>query len=422
MSNGHDAHDASRYTRLIDLDDPTSSHSMAVLATPAGSDVLDVGCGEGHVAAALVERGCQVWGIEIDPEAAVAAQSSCEAVVVGDVAGVSHESLDGRTFDVILLLDVLEHVVDPLGALRHVTAWLAPGGKVIVSIPNVAHAAVRLALLQGRFEYSETGLLDETHLRFFDRRSLGALIRDAGLNIVDELRVRRRVDETEIEVDLDALPAELRSIATAERDAETYQFVVIAGRRFSDDVEPHSVCPGLASIWQRRAEQFEDVLRQTSEYVTAVERESGSRAAYIDHLEDEISGTDGYAARFAEAAVRMSRLESDLVLAQAECAELSESLAEATRQVHVAEAGQRRAAEQEILATASARELIAELAVRARERDALAASLDQVTARLGVLHDAERAAHEVASRAPSELEVVLAARSHRWGRRRRSPV
>ncbi len=355
---------------------------MAVLATPAGSDVLDVGCGEGHVAAALVERGCRVWGIEIDPEAAVAARISCEAVVVGDVMGVSHESLGSRPFDVILLLDVLEHLVDPLVALRHVTAWLAPGGRVIVSIPNVAHAAVRLALLQGRFEYSETGLLDETHLRFFDRRSLGALIHDAGLAVFDELRVRRRVDETEIEVDLDALPVELRSIATAERDAETYQFLVIAGRRHPDDATPQSVLPGLASIWQRRAEQFEDSLRQTSEYVTGVERESESRATYIGHLEDEISGTDGYAGRLAEAAERMSRLERDLVLAQAECAELRSTSSDLRQRLEQACARESEAAANLREIEHSAINLVEELAARARERDGLAATILGLTERL----------------------------------------
>ena len=82
--------------------------------------------------------------------------------------------------------DVLEHLVDPLRVMTALNRMLARGGLVVISIPNIAHLWIRLSLLMGRFEYTDRGLLDRTHLRFFTYRSLRSLITDAGLCIVRE--------------------------------------------------------------------------------------------------------------------------------------------------------------------------------------------------------------------------------------------
>jgi SAM-dependent methyltransferase len=91
-------------------------------------------------------------------------------------------------FEAIIYGDVLEHLSDPTAVLRALDQFLAPGGAVIVSVPNVAHLWVRLSLLVGRFDYADRGILDRTHLRFFTRRTLLELLRSAGLR-VDELAV-----------------------------------------------------------------------------------------------------------------------------------------------------------------------------------------------------------------------------------------
>ena len=81
------------------------------------------------------------------------------------------------------MLDVLEHLVDPADVLRRVRSHLRPGGVGLVSLPNVAHWSVRKELAMGRFEYTPSGLLDETHLRFFTLHTGSALIEDAGWQI-----------------------------------------------------------------------------------------------------------------------------------------------------------------------------------------------------------------------------------------------
>ena len=92
-------------------------------------------------------------------------------MIVGDVEQLDLDAaLEGQRFDFVLLLDVLEHLRDPLAVLERLRDRVAPGGRVIASIPNVTHGAVRLSLMSGAFTYTETGLLDRTHLRFFDRR------------------------------------------------------------------------------------------------------------------------------------------------------------------------------------------------------------------------------------------------------------
>ena len=169
-------------------DDPYSSHSviLALLGEGRGRRLLDVGAADGFLAEILTARGFTVTAIERDPVLAERARGKCRVVIVGDGA----EAIAARPgrFDAIVFGDVLAHLDDPLPILRSAAASLAPGGLVVVSVPNVAHVWVRLSLLLGRFEYADRGILDRTHLRFFTRRTFLALLAQAGL-VVEALRV-----------------------------------------------------------------------------------------------------------------------------------------------------------------------------------------------------------------------------------------
>jgi 2-polyprenyl-3-methyl-5-hydroxy-6-metoxy-1,4-benzoquinol methylase len=164
-------------------DDPHSSHSviLARLGEGRGRRALDVGAADGFLAERLTAQGWSVTALERDPELAARARGRCKEVVVADLE-TAPPLLHGP-FDAIVYGDVLEHLTDPLAALRALDATLAPGGTVIVSVPNVAHLWVRLCLLAGRFDYADRGILDRTHLRFFTRRTLLALLRSAGLEV-----------------------------------------------------------------------------------------------------------------------------------------------------------------------------------------------------------------------------------------------
>lgn len=167
-----------RYTLKAD---PYSSHSVILgwLAEGRGRRLLDVGAADGLLSRHLTERGWKVTGIEADPTMAAAGAAHCEQMLVADLnRGVP--LLDGD-FDAIVCGDVLEHLADPAAALTSLVGFLAPGGDIVISVPNVAHLWIRLSLLAGHFDYADRGILDRTHLRFFTRRTLDALVTGAGL-------------------------------------------------------------------------------------------------------------------------------------------------------------------------------------------------------------------------------------------------
>jgi methionine biosynthesis protein MetW len=176
---------AGPYAALVRVHGLSSAHGLLVAAVPPGARVLDVGCATGYLAAALAARGCAVVGVEADPVAAAAAAGACERVVTGDVETAEcRAALDALApFDAVVCGDVLEHLREPWDALRFLATLLAPGGRAVISVPNIGHWTARRALLRGRFPYAEHGLFDRTHLRFFTRAGARGLARSAGLRV-----------------------------------------------------------------------------------------------------------------------------------------------------------------------------------------------------------------------------------------------
>jgi len=146
-----------------------------------GLRVLDVGCGFATTSALIQKLGNEVTGIDESPEIEVLAGKRLSRIVRADLQDAD---LGSEQYDVLIFADVLEHLVWPVSVLTRYLRWLAPGGSVIVSLPNVGLWSVRLAHLFGRWEYADTGVLDRTHLRFYTRKSGRRLVEEAGLEIV----------------------------------------------------------------------------------------------------------------------------------------------------------------------------------------------------------------------------------------------
>jgi len=157
---------------------PYGAHGKMLGLVPCGSKVLDAGCSSGYLAEQLVARGCAVIGLELDPAAGRLAERWCEQVLVGDVETMELP-LAPASFDVVLCGDILEHLRDPTGALERWRPFLRPGGRLVLSTPNVANWSIRLALLFGTFRYTDRGILDRTHAHLFTRRSLRESLRRA---------------------------------------------------------------------------------------------------------------------------------------------------------------------------------------------------------------------------------------------------
>lgn len=143
-----------------------------------GLRVLDSGCGFATTSERIQQLGNEVTGIE---ESAVACEVAAKRLAHVVQADLQQADLGDAQFDVLIFADVLEHVPWPVGVLKKYLRWLAPGGRVIVSLPNVGLWSVRFAHLFGRWEYEETGVLDRTHLRFFTRKSARWLLGECGL-------------------------------------------------------------------------------------------------------------------------------------------------------------------------------------------------------------------------------------------------
>lgn len=158
----------------VDRADPVEALGMIAARVDSGSRVLDVGCGNGGIARSLMDLvAADVVGIEPQPERVAIARARGVEVVEGyfEAAGVAGL---GR-FDVVLFADILEHLTSPAHALDLARSLLTPRGRVIASIPNVAHWSVRLDLLRGRFRYEPQGILDATHLRWFTEETVRSL-------------------------------------------------------------------------------------------------------------------------------------------------------------------------------------------------------------------------------------------------------
>lgn len=162
---------------------PYRTHHLLVRAvldaTEPGDRVFEAGVSSGYLASVLVAAGLHVDGYELDEVAAERARRVCDRVHVGDLERFDPSGLEGA-YDVVLFGDILEHLADPGAVLRRFAPCLRPGGALVVSVPNVANWAMRLSLLGGRFHYTDRGILDRSHLRFFTRSSLLDLLAGAG--------------------------------------------------------------------------------------------------------------------------------------------------------------------------------------------------------------------------------------------------
>jgi hypothetical protein len=152
-------------------------------------------------------------------------------VVDLDTASLA-DAFPGVRFDTVVFADVLEHVKQPERALTDARSILNDDGRVIVSIPNVAHGNVRLDLLLGRFDYTSLGLLDHTHLRFFTETTLAALLAESGYEVEEIRRVRspvesRRIADAVAALGLPAAAPDLLKLLSSDA-AETFQYVVAA--------------------------------------------------------------------------------------------------------------------------------------------------------------------------------------------------
>jgi 2-polyprenyl-3-methyl-5-hydroxy-6-metoxy-1,4-benzoquinol methylase len=202
-----------------------------------GKKVVEVGCARGvsgQKLKALV--GAELYvGVELDVAAAEQARTVLDQAHVANIEKTSPSDIgiELGQFDLLVAIDVLEHLYDPWETLAAWAAVLKPGGKLLLSIPNVQNIKVIARLIAGLWEYEEEGLLDATHLRFFTLKSLISLLSGAGLEltqlhsvldpVLDMSRAKDKGNAIHIEeVSLGGLTRQQMNALT------TYQYIAIA--------------------------------------------------------------------------------------------------------------------------------------------------------------------------------------------------
>ena len=217
------------YQVSVDADDSAPARVVRIV----GEDkrVMEIGAGPGSITRLLTSVSkCRVTALEIDSEAIKKLAPFCERVYQVDLNNKTWPEVveSGDRFDVVVAADVLEHVYEPLTVLKAMKGFLNEDGYMVISIPHVSHSAVHACLLEEDFEYSDFGLLDRTHIRFFGIKNIQKLFEDAGMKIVHAEFVVRNPEHTEFANRWSRISPEIRSVLAKNPFGSVYQVVVKA--------------------------------------------------------------------------------------------------------------------------------------------------------------------------------------------------
>lgn len=194
-------------------------------------DILDVGCATGENGRFLLDHHIakSVIGVELDVEMANQAKNKIQKVFNDSIEKEEIlTEIKNSNFDIIILGDVLEHLIDPWKILRELATTLKPKGKIIISIPNVQHIDIFInVFVKGTWPLNSRGLFDKTHLRWFTKKDLESLITQAGLKVIRlERKFRFRDTLQSIRFPIWAYP--LRILMP---NLFTHQYIAVVQRR-----------------------------------------------------------------------------------------------------------------------------------------------------------------------------------------------
>lgn len=199
---------------------------------PDGVSVLDIGAGSGILAQVLkrAQKKVVIDGIEPNTFAAELARPFYRVIYQG-YAQDHLQAIKENTYDYVVLADVIEHTQDPLVFLAEILDVLPESTKIVISIPNIAFGGVRLSLLNGRFNYVDSGLLERTHLRFFTLTTAKNLFNLLHLSAEYILSLNRSFYRVEFDrKNLKASPFQIFRLANSP-DARAYQYLFILTRK-----------------------------------------------------------------------------------------------------------------------------------------------------------------------------------------------
>jgi O-antigen biosynthesis protein len=219
--------------RVVDYGDNARSELVEFIKGDPDR-ILEIGCGRGAFGTEVKRKypGVEYIGLELDEKAVKIARSRLNKVIMANIEEINLEQLDinKESFDFIICADVLEHLYDPWQVLFKLHAYLKPEGKILASIPNAQNISLILELLNGNWTYTEFGLLDATHIRFFTLNEIFRLFAGTGYKVIDCASIiQAQLGEDGWPRDLDFGKIMLRQVSKEEAaKLYTFQYIVVA--------------------------------------------------------------------------------------------------------------------------------------------------------------------------------------------------
>lgn len=235
-----------------------NSQSVILSHIKPGSSVLEVGTATGYMTKYLKEElNCSVTGIEVYEAAALKASLYAHKMIIADLDMMNWVSeLGNEKFDYIIFADVLEHLRKPYEVFNNSIKFLNRGGEVVASIPNIAHNAIIMELMEDKFNYNSTGLLDDTHIFFFTQNTVKDLFDSNGLKIYSWKEVAILPQDTEFTQEYNNFPTSVKDFLLKRTTGHTYQFVVFAKARIDLIRGKKIIFFGTGLIGQNILKQF----------------------------------------------------------------------------------------------------------------------------------------------------------------------
>lgn len=321
------------YIDDFDADEDKYNNNVYLLSQhiPEKSVVLDIGCGSGKFGRKLKEKECTVYGLERDSKAAeYAMKTGCyknvfECDITEKDCNAYREFLEiAKDIDIIILSDILEHLEEPTQLLVQCNDLLKENGHILVSIPNIAHMDISLNLLNGRFNYTDMGILDNTHLKFFTKTSFfewinlmnesfseinfdaeylgGTFYNNEFLNRVKEeykelyevLQYSTTYNTFQLLFKLSKLPKGQQPIKTQSAVADkTNDVVDILGKRLKGEVGEITNIPALLKgerlEYEQQVKSLSESVCKQQEYISNLENSMNEQKKYIAAVDESLA-------------------------------------------------------------------------------------------------------------------------------------
>lgn len=273
----------SQYSNNKYINDNNHSWSLLYKLIDSNTKVLDIGCSSGNFGEGLIkQKSCVVDGIELNSKDSEMARNKLRNVYNLNVE-LDDISFFKEKYDYIVFADVIEHLINPVSTLLNIKKLLKKNGKIVYSLPNMAHISIRLQLLAGEFMYTETGLLDKTHLHFYTKMSIQSMFQEASYEIIKQ-------DYTQIIYSKDFLENRFKELGLVMNDykrylqtdeANAFQFVGLAKQKVMSKSQEK------AQSTIKQLPHNEDIVKQ-NEYIEGLKATIDNQNKFIEQQRHQI--------------------------------------------------------------------------------------------------------------------------------------